>query len=603
MRGEMSNDDPDDTPVERPFAPSTTWTDFARDAFLAIFVAAIHANGVWGVFVFDDRGAIVDNASIRDLSDWVSIFFGATQATVVDRPLLNLSLAINRAWGGADPFGYHVVNILIHAINAVLVARLARFLFSAEASPDWLRSGAGVWGTLTGALWGVHPLGTGAVVYVVQRAESIMALFFLTALLLLGRSTRSPRPSNWRRAALVAFVMSLATKEVAVAFAPLAVAFDRFFLAKDWRGLWRRRGRLHVATFVIVFLYAVRTLFFSGGRAGTAGLGTGVPVGEYFVSQFVFVTDYLRLALVPVGQAFDWGMVTITDPRRWGPRLAILLALAAATVWGTLRGQRWAFAGWWFFGLLGPTSSIIPLATQVAAEHRMYLPLAGVVCLVVVGLRFLVARRWPGVAIGLACCAIVLLGGLTVRRNSLYAAPLELWMDAAHNRPENPRAISNVVLHLRQANRQEEALVWVNKALEIPSVKATAATGLNRSTAYTTWLNDRGVIQWNLGRVDQALADFDAVVAANPDLPEARLNRAELLLELSRPEAALADCDALISRRQHLSKAFELGGRACLKLNRLEGAEKAAQAIEGLGKPLPADFARELREARAAASR
>ncbi len=121
----------------------------------------------------------------------------------------------------------------------------------------------------------------------------------------------------------------------------------------------------------------------------------------------------------------------------------------------------------------------------------MYLPLVGVVGLVVVGLRYLVARRWPGVAIGLVCLAIVLLGGLTVRRNALYAAPLELWLDAAHNRPENPRAISNVVLHLRQANRQEEALTWVNKALEIPSVRATAATGLNRSTAYTTWLNDR----------------------------------------------------------------------------------------------------------------
>ncbi len=111
------------------------------------------------------------------------------------------------------------------------------------------------------------------------------------------------------------------------------------------------------------------------------------------------------------------------------------------------------------------------------------------------------------------------------------------------------------------------------------------------------------MILWNLGRVEPALADFDAVVTANPDLPEARLNRAELLLELNRPEAALADCDALIARRQHLSKAFELGGRACLRLNRLDDAERAAQAIEGLGNPLPDDLARELREARAAASR
>lgn len=593
------HDDIDDEPVERPHPPVSFWSRAVSDVLLVLLVAAIHANGVYGSFVFDDFGAIVDNASIRDPYDWFQILFGATHATVVDRPVLNASLAINRAWGGTDPFGFHVVNILIHAINAVLVARVTRVLFTAEGVPEWLRDRAELWGALAGALWGLHPLTTAAVVYVVQRAEMLMALFFLASLLLLERSTRSPHSTLWRGGSIAAFVLCLATKEVAVAFPPLALAFDRWFLARDWRAVWKRRGVYHAVTFGLAFLYGVRTLLFSSGRDRTAGLETPVSPVDYLTTQFVVVTEYLWLVLFPVGQAFDWGLVPITDPRRYGPRLAILLALAGLTVWGTLRRRRWAFAGWWLFVVLGPTSSVIPLATQVSAEHRMYLALGAPVVLGVVGLKWMAARRSPRGAIGVACLALVLLGGLTIQRNRLYASPLALWIDCANHRPENPRAINNVVIHLRNDKRYEEALVWANRALEIPSVKATTSGRLNSSRAYPTWLNDRGWLYWQLGRTELAIADFDAALAADPKLIHARLNRIILRLEQNRPEDALVDCDTLIAARLVLPEALELRGEACLRLGRLADAEAVARTLESLKRPLSEDFRRKLEAARA----
>jgi protein O-mannosyl-transferase len=592
-------DDIDDEPVERPQPPLSPWRQAAWDAMLVLLVGVIHANGVYGAFVFDDLGAIVNNASIRDPYDWLQILFGATFTTVVDRPVLNASLAINYAWGGTDPFGYHVVNILIHAINAVLVARLARVLFTAEGSPDWLRDRAEPWGAFAGALWGLHPLTTAAVVYVVQRAEMLMALFFLTALLLLERSTRSSRSALWRGASIAAFVMCLATKEVAVAFPPLALAFDRWFLARDWRAVWKRRGGYHMGTFCLAFLYAVRTLFFSNGREGTAGIDAPMPAGEYLTTQFVAVTDYLWLTVCPVGQAADWGLETITDPLHWGPRLAILLALARYTAWGTWRRQRWAFAGWWFFFVLGPTSSVIPVATQVAAEHRMYLALVAPVVLAVVGLRLAAARWSARLVIGGACVALTILGVLTIQRNALYASPLALWIDCANHRPENPRAITCVVVELRNNRRYEEALVWTEKALAIPSVKATTSRRLSSSLAYPVWLNERGWLYWQLGRTELALADFGAALAADPKYTHPLYNRAQLLLELNRPADAIVDCDALILLRYRLRQVLGLRGEASLRLGRLADAEAAARALASLKLPLPEEFRRKLEEARA----
>ena len=215
---------------------------------LVAFVVLAHGNGVTGTFQFDDVGAIVDNPTIRDLSDLRTVLLAPTFATVVNRPLLNLSLALNYLVSGVEPWSYRVVNILIHAVNALMVAFLVRVVLSSSEMPPLLKREAEMWSTLGAALWAAHPLTTAAVAYVIQRAEALMSLFFLAGLCALSRGafagaeakTRETelnrgwiRAAGWMVLSFGCFLSGLATKEVAVMFAPIALLFDRWFLAPN----------------------------------------------------------------------------------------------------------------------------------------------------------------------------------------------------------------------------------------------------------------------------------------------------------------------------------------------------------------------------------
>lgn len=619
-----------------PSAPPAASSDsrgaaIRRDAVVLIALAglviAVYANSVAGTFVFDDIGAVVENRSIRDLSRIGTVLTGATMATVVDRPLLNLSLAVNYAVSGPDPWSYHVVNILIQAVNTLLLFGVARVVFSAPGVPRCLSDRATLWSALAAALWGVHPLGTAAVTYVVQRAEAIMALWYFAGLLALTRAARSapPIPQDvesladvdrsstvaviWLSVVMGCHLLGLATKEVAVTFAPIALLFDRLFLAPDWRTVIVRRGACHAWTHTASTLFALRLMLFSNGRDRTAGFASGVGAVDYLQSQFVFICEYLRLAYYPVGQAVDWGVVLITDPRVWGPCLAVLVGLVLATAVALARVPRLGFAGVWWFLILAPTSSIVPLATQIAAEHRAYLPLAGVIVATVAVLRLAaewllptregVTESWRAVVVtaGLLVIAVGVCSCLTVARNALYADPLKLWIDAATNRPGNPRAYNNVMLILRDQRRYPEAIEWINRALEIPSVRATRTIGINTSIAYPTWYNDRGVLYWRMGENDKAVADFTYALTEDPSLDTAWLNRADLALELGRSRDTLADAAHLLAARRQIPLALTLSGRAWLRLGGIEQARAIVAVLKQMRQPLLPVFVEELRAA------
>jgi len=617
--------------VDPAVAPASRDAAIRRDVAvaggLAALVIAVYANSVAGTFVFDDIGAIVENRSIRDLSQIGTVLGGATMATVVDRPLLNLSLAVNYAIGGPDPWSYHVVNILIQAVNTLLLFVVARIVFSAEGMPRSLSDRATLWSALAAALWGVHPLGTAAVTYVVQRAEAIMTLWYLAGLLALARAAWSappipreiesladidPSPRSaavWQAVAAGCHLFGLATKEVAVTFAPIAILFDRLFLAPDWRTVVVRRGACHALIHAASTLFALRLMLFSNGRDRTAGFASGISSIEYLQSQFVFVCEYLGLAYYPVGQSVDWGVVLITDPRIWGPCLVLLIVLALATGIALWRVPRLGFAGLWWFLILAPTSSIVPLATQIAAEHRAYLPLAGLIVATVAVLRLILERLIPPregepeshratvATAGLLVVAVSLCSWLTVARNALYADPLRLWIDAATNRPDNPRAYNNVMRILRDQRRYPEAITWVNQALEIPSVRATRTVRINTSEAYPSWYNNRGFIFWRMGETGKAWADFTVALTEDPSLELAWLNRAKLALELGRPREALADAMHLLAERKQIPLALTLSGRAWLRLGGAEQATAIVAVLKQMGHPLLPEFVEELRAA------
>src|SRR4051812_12991368 len=228
----------------------------------------------WSVpFVFDDVPSIPENASIRSpfsLGRALSPPRGAG-ITVEGRPLLNLSLALNRAWSGDAVVGYHVVNIAIHLGCALLLFGIVRRTLASAlgwAHPE-------IYAFCIALLWTVHPLQTESVTYVIQRAESLMALFYLLTLYGFIRGASSPRPWRWYATVVVGAAAGMATKEVMVTAPIIVLLYDRTFVSGNFATAWRNHRALYGAlasTWIILGILVAG----AGDRGGTIGAAAGV---------------------------------------------------------------------------------------------------------------------------------------------------------------------------------------------------------------------------------------------------------------------------------------------------------------------------------------
>ena len=228
--------------------------------------------------------------------------------------------------------------------------------------------------------------------------------------------------------------------------------FDRAFYYSSFRDAIRDRHKLYlalVATWIV--LVAVS---WSAPRAASAGFGVGISPWMYLLNQGPVLTDYLRTAVWPGRLVFTYGEPVQLDFISAAPFLALIALLLAATVWAWLRKPSIGVLGVAFFLVLAPTSTIVPIATEVGAERRMYLPLAALIAFVVYSASAAVERlasQQPVVrrrrieAVSVAIVSIVLIA-LTSRRN---AVPDQRGAVAQHGielavrgRPSKPRDVT-----------------------------------------------------------------------------------------------------------------------------------------------------------------
>ncbi len=450
------------SPVPPP-AARLCWTP----VLLAAAVIAVWATSLGGAFVFDDIPAIVENPTLRHPANLAAVLAppGDQAGTVGGRPLLNFSLALNFAAGGLDPAGYHVVNLAIHLAAALLLLGIVRRTLRRSAG-SWPEAGREAVAFLAALLWAVHPLQTEAVTYVVQRAESLMGLCYLLTLYGFIRLTE-PEPAGgansrrpWAVLTVLACLLGMATKEVMVTAPVVVLLYDGAFMAGSLREAWRRRRGLYLALTATWLLLAVLVAS-THGRGGSAGFGSSAGAWPYLLTQASAITHYLCLAFWPSPLVFDYGTRLIRQPGEvLGPMLAIALLLVA-TVYAWRRNPPVGFPPAAFFLLLAPSSSLVPIATEPVAEHRMYLPLAAVVVLVVAAvfaaLLRLAPRRAGLVLTLLGLSAAVGLGAATIRRNRDYRSELALWTDTAAKAPGNPRAHNNLAEALRASGEPARA--------------------------------------------------------------------------------------------------------------------------------------------------
>jgi tetratricopeptide (TPR) repeat protein len=555
----FAKEDPSPKPMAEREALDSESPLAVRLCRLVIICAAFAAyhNSFSGPFVFDDIPGIVENPSIRHLWPITRVLTPPLDsAGAAGRPMVNLSLAVNYALGGTSVTGYHVVNLLLHvAVALVLFSLVLRTLrlpslkgrFEGKAWPIALA---------TTLLWTVHPLLTDSVTAAIQRGELIVGLFYLVTLYAVIRSFNSTRKAFWYGCAIAACLLGMASKEVMATAPVMVLLYDRAFLSGSFKKSLRQRWPLYLslsATWALLGLL----IFFASERNGTVGFGHGVAWWAYALTQCYAVVRYLSLAVWPQGLVFDYGKEVVGDFTSVWPQACILLLLLAATGYATIRQPKLGFAGCWFFGILAPSSSVVPLTTQTIAEHRMYLPLIPVVAIAVVGL-FSVASKKAGLAVVVLVAA--LLGWGTVRRNRVYRSVIDLWSDTIAKRPRNARAHNQLGNALDSAGRTSEALASFDRALQLKPDYAMA------------YYNKAETIL-RMGEASAAIQLFDQALRIDPVYFKALRGKGDALVRAGQGDAAIPLYQAALKLQPDDSAAARSLGIALL------GAGKVYQAI------------------------
>ena len=379
-----------------------SWKVWAAAGLLVMAVIAAYGNSFHGPFILDDTPSIVENPSIRHLGSAQVLTAPPEALTVVGRPVPNLSLAINYALGRLTVEGYHAVNLAIHILAALVLLGLVRRTLLLPALAARFGPASTGLALAVALVWALHPLQTESVTYIIQRAESLVGLFYLLTFYCLVRGATSAQGWVWYAAAVGACALGMASKEVMVSAPLVALLYDRLFISGSFKEGLRRRWGWYLAlaaTWAILGLL----VYLSVGRGGSAGFGLGLTAWEYARTQFGCIIHYLRLAFWPNPLVLDYGGSTVSSAAEIVPYAIGVGLLLAATAVALAWRPKWGFLGVWFFAILAPTSSIVPLVGQTEAEHRMYLPLAAVVTLVVLAAYAALERLGRRAAQGERC--------------------------------------------------------------------------------------------------------------------------------------------------------------------------------------------------------
>jgi Flp pilus assembly protein TadD len=443
-----------------------------------------YSNALGGVFHFDDRMAILDRAYITTFDagstdSWSRLLQRAR------RPVTDLTFALNHdAEPGAMPGSrvFLITNIGIHIGVALgLLALIVRTL--SLVRPD-ARTANILIGGAAALLWAVHPLTTQAVTYIVQRGESLMALFYVLTLLSynLGATLKSRARIVWFIVCIGCCAMGMLSKGVMVT-APLAVLlYDRCFLSTSWRASLLRRWPVLAglgATWILLVTTGVATTTVGIGVSARATVGFGYEDHtwyQYLFTQPAVLLHYLRLVVWPDPLVLDYEWPFATSI---GPAIlpgVVIVALLAGVVWLLMRrNPALGFVAAMFFVILGPTSSFIPIHDP-AFEHRMYLPLITVLVLAVLGVDWLARRRLGAVQASLVVAALAValalpLGMRTAARNLDYHSEQSLLEANLEARPNASRAMLNLgkilALQAQEAARSATSEALRQRAIEL----------------------------------------------------------------------------------------------------------------------------------------
>ena len=562
---------------------------------LRILIAALallpYLNSVTAGFTLDDVRVIVENPMVQGTEP------AGRLLTWVDRPenyrpLTMLSFAANRRLG-ASATGFHLVNVLLHALVSVLAFEVARVV---------LRSTLGA--AAAGTLFAVHPIHTEAVTGLVGRAELLAALFVLICLLALVRASqdglpRGPR-ARWLGVSLGAFAAGLVCKESAL----MAIALCG--VVHWWVSSERRVGR----TLLALVPYALLGIGYLGWRRYLVG-ALGMPVPPHFIDNplahvgpwsrlltaLVVLSEYLGLLAAPITLSSDYSfnqvpvVASVLDPRLFvavGGLSLLVIAIAVSAP----RAPAVLVASAFFVVPLLATSNVLVVIGTIKAERLLYVPSLGW-CLAAGCVVAALHARWPRRVLGALAIALCLLTVRTWVRNEDWRDNATAHAAAVRTAPGSAKTQYNLARDRLNERRFDEAIRHLRASVAIYPGWAESQANLGSALALTGNLADARAhlaeaarldpgsarIKVNLAQVlvrqaglAEAIAQLEAATRLEPGLGEATRLLRSLQEQRARLSESVATLSAAVSADPRNADAQNDLGVALFRLGRVEEA-------------------------------
>jgi protein O-mannosyl-transferase len=506
---------------------------------VAVLASAAYFNALDNPFVYDDHDTVIGNRSLADLSNLRFIL-----VYTPFRPLVNASYAFDRWLWDYRPLGYHLTNVVLHVIVAILLYAWIRRVIE-DGGAEVRSSGPAF---VAAACFAVHPLQTEAVGYVSGRSEVMCAVFFLSALLLSRRAILAQSRGS-AALGIACGILALASKETAIVLPVVFLAYDWLLRPGSDDARLRRLWQLCVpvsVVFAIVGAYRLSML-----KVSFAGLSSAILNAE---TQAIVIWRYVRLLVWPFGQAIMHSVHRVTSVA--DPLSAVAgCGLALVIVFAVLIRRSHpviALGIVWFLAALAPSSSFVPLREGMA-EHRVYLASAGFFTSIAGVLQIWSARStvrsWsPRVA---AALVLIVLGLLTVRRNDVWSDPVTLWSEAtlhAEGMWEPHYALAD---SLRERGQCGTAIAEYRKVVDLRPAHRDAHTNL-------------GICLAQSGQPEEAEHAFRQALAIDPRFARGYTNLGALALlsgDATRArdyylQALAVDDDNVLARMQ-LASLYE----------------------------------------------
>ena len=434
-------------------------------AVLALLGIGAYWNSLHAPFAFDDIDSVERNPIVR---------FATQPYRHSPRSLLFLTFAFNNWLNGQNPFGYHIVNLVLHILNGLIVFAIARRIYNAsnsQPSPGASRPlvVGDAYALIAAAFFLVHPIQIESVTYISSRSELLSTMTYLCGLL--SFMLIPVQKIGFFSSLLMLFFLGLGFgfKETVVTLPAGILLYDYIFVAKANIRALLLRWRVYLS---FVVIGAAGSYWLLRGDLGLIqGFGGPLEAWRYFLTQFRVILTYIRILVFPSGLNLDYDFrlsASLLEPSTLLAVVAILGLLFVGWRWRSTQ-QLYSFSIFWFLLTLSPTSSIIPIP-DVIFEHRVYLPLAGVCLSFPFAMEWLV-RKGTGAlqlrrVVALSCLVLAGLMVATVLRNEVWSDEVRLFSDAVAKSPHKLRPYENLVFAYMKRGQEEQAISVAKSGIE-----------------------------------------------------------------------------------------------------------------------------------------